>query len=80
MILPGKHLKQDRALLGIGSEILATLDQEQTVSELWVRVQEGRDESANPLSFDWFVLSLSFLFAIGAVEYDRGVLSVESGR
>lgn len=80
MILPGKHLKQDRALLGIGSEILAALEQEQTVSELWERVQDGRDKHANPLSFDWFVLSLSFLYAIGAVGYDQGVLTVESKR
>ena len=78
MILPGKHLKQDRALLGIGSEILAALDQEQTVSELWERVQGGRDEHANPLSFDWFVLSLSFLYAISAVDYEKGLLSKRS--
>ena len=80
MILPGKHLKQDRALLGIGSEILAALEQEQTVSELWERVQDGRDELANPLSFDWFVISLSFLYAIGAVGYEQGVLTVRSER
>lgn len=78
MILPGKHLKQDRALLGIGSEILAALEQEQTVSELWERVQDGRGEHANPLSFDWFVLSLSFLFALDAIGYDRGVLTARS--
>ncbi len=80
MILPGKHLKQDRALLGIGSEILAVLEQEQTVSELWERVQDVREEHANPLSFDWFVLSLSFLYAMGAVGYDRGVLAARSER
>lgn len=76
MILPGKHLKQDRALIGIGGEILEALDQEQTVSELWVRVQKMRDEDARPISFDWFILSLCFLFSIGAVDYDRGVLTL----
>ena len=80
MILPGKHLKQDRALLGVGSEILDALKNEQTVSELWERVQDGRNEHANPLSFDWFVLSLSFLFAIDAIRYDRGILTMSSGR
>jgi len=80
MILPGKHLKQDRALLGIGSEILAALEQEQTISELWERVQDGRGDHANPLSFDWFVLSLSFLYAIDAIEYDRGILTAGSGQ
>ena len=80
MILPGKHLKQDRAILGIGSEILAALDQNQTISELWERVQDGRNEHANPLSFDWFVLSLSFLYAIDAIGYDRGILNAGGGR
>lgn len=80
MILPGKHLKQDRALLGVGSEILTALEQEQTVSELWERLQDTRDEHANPLSFDWFVVSLSFLYAIDAIGYDRGVLTVRSER
>ena len=76
MILPGKHLKQDRALLGIGSDILSVLEQELTVSELWQRVQSSRSSAARPISFDWFVLSLSFLYAIGAVRYERGVVKV----
>lgn len=74
MILPGKHLKQDRALLGIGCEILDVLEQGQTVSELWQRVLTHRNVRATPLSFDWFILSLAFLYAINAVRYERGVL------
>jgi len=74
MILPGKHLKQDRALLGIGSEVLATLEDGHTVSELWELVQERRGPLANPLTFDWFVLALSFLYTIKAVGFERGVL------
>ena len=74
MILPNKHLRPDRSILGIGGEILEVLKDDQTVSELWHRVQERRDETTRPLSFDWFILSLSFLFAIGAVSLDRGLL------
>jgi hypothetical protein len=74
MILPAKHLKQDRALLGIGHEILAQLDEERSVSETWERFQSARSPRANPITFDWFVLALSFLFAIGAIRSDRGVL------
>lgn len=80
MILPGKHLKQDRALLGIGSEILASLGQDQTVSELWERVRERRGPRMHPLSFDWFVLSLSFLYSIGAVDYEHGLISARSAK
>ena len=75
MILPGKHLKPDRSLLGIGGEILEILEHEQTVSELWQRVQGQRTGVKSPLSFDWFILSLSFLYAIGAVHFDRGILT-----
>ncbi len=74
MILPAKHLRQDRALIGIGSEILNALDQGQTVSELWERVKLERSNRPNSLSYDWFILGLSFLFAINAVHFDRGIL------
>ncbi len=75
MILPAKHLKQDRALLGVGSEILAALTGEQTVSELWEAVQQRRLQVVSPLSFDWFVLALSFLFAIDALSFEKGILT-----
>ena len=75
MILPGKHLKQERALLGIGRDILDVLEQGQTVSELWERFQLSRNQRGGPISFDWFILSLSFLYAISAIRYDRGVLN-----
>jgi hypothetical protein len=75
MILPAKHLKQDRALIGVGGEILAALTGEQTVSELWEVVQQRRLQVVSPLSFDWFVLALSFLFAIDAVSLEKGILT-----
>lgn len=76
MILPGKHLRQDRALLGVGSEILAQLGEPHTVSELWERTRLSRSAAAAPLSFDWFILSLSFLYAIAAVEMVDGLICV----
>jgi ABC-three component (ABC-3C) system Middle Component 6 len=78
MILPGKHLQQDRALLGVGAEILGYLDEERTVSELWERVRSGRGPAATPLSFDWFLLALTFLYAVAAVDLTHGVISVRS--
>lgn len=74
MILPGKHLQHDRAMLGIGAEILARLDQPRSVSELWEQVRTARGRSATPLTFDWFVLSLSFLYTIAAVEDASGLI------
>ena len=75
MILPGKHLRPERSLIGIGGDILALLEQDQTVSELWRRLQAQRASAKTAISFDWFVLSLSLLFATGAVGFERGLLS-----
>lgn len=82
MILPGKHLRQDRALLGVGGEILACLDEDRTVSELWecVRLRRGQSALATPLSFDWFVLSLSFLYTVAAVDLMNGVIRATAAR
>lgn len=80
MILPTKHLAPERSLIGIGAVILGQLDAERTVSELWARVQNARNEDDAPLSFDWFVLSLTFLFSISAVDYDGGIVFSASQR
>lgn len=79
MILPGKHLKHDRALLGVGSDILVALNGAQTVSELWEAVQRQRPQTGSPLSFDWFVLALSFLFAIDAVDFQKSIITKRGG-
>lgn len=77
MILPGKHLHQSRALVVVGAEILEQLDQPRSVSELWERVRTTRASKADtaPLSFDWFVLALTFLNAIFAVRFDKGIIT-----
>jgi hypothetical protein len=75
MILPGKHLQQDRALLNVGAEILGHLEEERTISELWERVRSARSQAATPLRFDWFVLALTFLYAVAAIEFADGVIS-----
>lgn len=76
MILPAKHLRQDRALLSVGAEILTALQGEgRTVSELWERCRTARSVSSAPLSFDWFVLALCFLHAIRSIELEAGVVT-----
>jgi hypothetical protein len=80
MILPAKHLPQDRSLAGIGVDILTQLDEGRTVSELWERVRSARTPSASPLSFDWFILALTMLYAISAIEYASNIISMRSDR
>lgn len=76
MILPTKHVRPDRALIGVGGEVLKILDEPTTVSHLWNEIRACR--SANtpnaPITYNWFVLSLDFLFIIGAIEVQRGLL------
>jgi hypothetical protein len=77
MILPSKHLAQSRSLVGVGAEILSQLGEPLAVSELWERVRAARAGKPDepPLSFDWFVLSLTFLHAIFAVDMSDGVVA-----
>ena len=79
MILPGKHLPADRALLSIGGEILSVIGESCSVSQAWDglrRHRRGKPE-ASPLPFDWFVLALTLLFAMRAISFD-GELIIRS--
>ncbi|MER6717656.1 MULTISPECIES: ABC-three component system middle component 6 [Streptomyces] len=69
MILPTKGIPADRALLTIGAQIIKELDEPSTVSGLWHLVRSGRAQTewSTPLTFDWFVLALDLLFAVGAI-------------
>lgn len=42
MILPTKHLREDRALITVGAELLKLLDEPKTVSRLWDEIQRTR--------------------------------------
>lgn len=74
MILPSKHLHTDRSLATIGARVIKELDEDRTVSELWARVQAAQTEHSLPLSFDRFTLSLSWLFAVYAIELTNSMI------
>ncbi len=75
MILPTKHLSQNRALLGVGAEILHFLSEPKTVSRLWdeLKLNRGAVDSCS-LTYDWFVLALDFLFTLNAIELEKGLI------
>jgi hypothetical protein len=78
MVLPSKHLPQNRALLSIGSVVLSLLRKPKTVSAVWeeLRVSSVERLSNTPdLTYDWFVLVLDLLFSLNAVELSGGLLS-----
>lgn len=76
MILPSKHLSQDRALLSVGAEILLHLSRPVTVSALWEQMRRSQrsQKVTSPLRYDAFVLSLDLLFLVNALDLRDGLL------
>lgn len=77
MILPTKGITPDRSILSVGSDLLDLLDSPQSVSNLWSRYLNFRKQMGleRPVNFNWFVLTLDFLFSIEAIDLDdRGRL------
>ncbi len=75
MILPTKHIPTAQSLLGSGASLLGLLRQERTVTDLWERVRKAELITSYPR----FVLSLDFLFAIGAVDIREGFIRRADG-
>jgi hypothetical protein len=76
MILPSKHLSQDRALLSVGAEILLHLSRPVTVSALWeqMRCSPRSQRITSSLRYDAFVLALDLLFLVNALDLRDGLL------
>lgn len=77
MILPSKHLSQDRALLTVGAQILPRISQPRTVSSLWEELTRDttKKQQSSLLRYDAFVLTLDLLFLIGAIQLQDGLLT-----
>lgn len=71
IILPNKHVPIRRSLVGIGAQLLRQLTSDMTVSELW-ELAEHKDDIGN---FHNYVLCLDYLYLIGAIDYDNGLLA-----
>ena len=76
MILPTKHIRLDRALIGEGASVLSALERPMTISRLWDEIRSRRSvETSGPvIDYRWFVLALDFLYMIGAIEFERGLI------
>lgn len=73
--MPTKHIKIENAIIGVGAEILLILDEAKTTSKLFYDLQAERHrKDLTTIHFDWFLLSVDFLFTIGAVRYESGLL------
>lgn len=79
MILPSKHLAQDRALLTVGGHILTFLARPKTVSALWEELNQ-QDQGLGAtcprrITYDWFVLALDMLYSLGTIELENGIVA-----
>ena len=77
MILPSKTVPPERSLIALGSEVLELLrDSSLTVSSVWTELHVNEKATRSiPASFEWFVLALDMLYALGAIELEpSGVL------
>lgn len=74
MILPTKHLSQDRALLTIGGRILPLLSAPKTVSATWEDLSKSVTPRNGSIRYDHYVLALDLLYLMGAIELVDGLL------
>jgi hypothetical protein len=70
MILPTKHISTRNSLLGIGAIILERLNYPRTVTSLWGDVSKLPEIA----TFERFVLVLDFLYMVGAIELQEGLI------
>ena len=68
MIFPNKHINLNNSLFCIGFHILKTLRVKKTVSRLW------NENKSNAGSFKRFSLALSWLYIVGAIEFEKGFI------
>ena len=71
MILPTKHIRTEKSLIGLGAELVKRLDKPKTVSSLWESARDIRGIN----SYGLFVLTLDFIFLLGMIETDGVFLS-----
>ena len=76
MILPTKHVRAERALIGVGAELLDLLREPMTVSRLWNEMRDRRSVASPnaPIDYNWFILALDLLYMVEAIQTKRGIV------
>lgn len=80
MILPRKQLSISESFYGFGGFLLQQLDTPMTVDGLWEYYKDSYSNKKYPVkfSFDQFIMTLDYLFIIGAIrKNERGLLCYE---
>ena len=76
MITPTIGVRPDRSLLYVGGQIIADLDAPATVSTAWEALGRRREREGQEatITFDWFVLALDLLRALGIIRLRDGLI------
>jgi len=76
MILPSKHINFSQSLLGFGAYILKQLDTSKSIDEVWENYLEDytNDIYFAKHTFDNLILTLVYLFNIGVIVENDGVV------
>ena len=76
MILPTKHINFSQSLLGLGAYVLSQLQSPKSIDELWesYKVDYNNNSYLAKHSFDNLVMTLIFLYSIGSVAENDGVI------
>ena len=81
MILPKKQLSLNESMFGFGAFLLNKLKTPISVDDLWNYYKEcyNNKEYSVKFSFDQFIVTLDYLYMIGAIkETKNGVLHYET--
>jgi len=74
--MPSKHISFSESLLGLGSYLLAKLNEPSSIDDIWKRYQEDYKNElySSNHSFDNLVLTVIFLYGINAIDEKNGLI------
>lgn len=70
MIMPDKNIRIEYSMLNCGAVVLSNLRERDTISSLWEKCREKEIL----VNYERFILTLDYLFLIGAVRLDNGLI------
>jgi len=71
MIMPNKNIRLEYSLLNCGAIVLEELHDRDTISSLW-----GKSRTKEALvSYEKFILTLDYLYLIGAIKLEDGLIA-----
>lgn len=64
MIMPSKYVREEEAIIGVGSILLQHIKNNINISTLWENVKTNHIV----VTFDRFVIALDFLYILGIID------------